>query len=83
MLKRTKREQIEFEGEDQLTRGWQSHWHAGRPGGHSAAQTLWEPATRASPADTEKHTDRAGADRKHASFVSRPSVIMMHEVSNL
>lgn len=83
MLKTTKWEQTEFEGETQLTRGWRSHWHAGTPGGHSVAQTLWVPATRASPADTENHTFRAGADRKHASFVFRPSVIMMHEVSNL
>lgn len=46
--------QIRSYGE--LTWGWPSHWHAGRLDGHSAAQTLWERATRASP--TGRRRDR-------------------------
>lgn len=37
-----------------LTWGWLSRWRVGRPDGHNAAQTLWEPAAHASPAHTER-----------------------------
>lgn len=41
-----------------LTWGWLSRWRVGRLDGHSAAQTLWGPAARASPTHTHARTHR-------------------------
>lgn len=82
--------QIRSYGE--LTWGWPSHWHAGRLDGHSAAQTLWERATRASPTGrrrdrgagrVRREEDRREREKNYGSFVVSLSLIVMHEVSNL
>ena len=51
-----------------LTKGWPSRWHAGKPGGRSATQTRWEPATRACPVvetQTRRETERYRERRRH------------------
>lgn len=62
-FKATKWWKFQFHSSEELTWGLLSRLHAGRLDGHSAARTLWEPATHASPADRQEGTEVEGALR--------------------